>query len=368
MLIPLSNTPRDYAWGSTTLLAALEGRPAAQQPEAEVWFGDHPADPADLPGGRTLDAITGGGLPYLVKLLAAEAPLSIQAHPSKAQAEIGFAREASLPPDAADRSYRDANHKPELIVALSERFDALAGLRPLDQTRTLLAALPAAPGVEALRERVDREPLNDVIAWALMDASAAEIGDIAAAVHRASAPAFVQNLAALRRIASLHPGDPGLIVAMLMNHVVLSAGEALFLPAGVLHAYLSGLGLEVMAASDNVLRGGLTSKHIDVPELVEILDSSPGALPVQRPDAAATIVDFEVPVSDFTLRRVRLEEAPIDLSISGPTIVIATAGAITVSADTASLPIPVGTAAFVTADEPSLRLSGPGEAFLVQPG
>ena len=140
MLIPLANDPRDYAWGSTSLLADLEGREPADHPEAEVWFGDHPGDPSETPDGRTLDrwiADEGAAsgidqpLPYLLKLLAAASALSIQAQPSKAQAEAGFAREeaAGIPRDAAERTYRDDNHKPELIVALSETFRALAGLQ-----------------------------------------------------------------------------------------------------------------------------------------------------------------------------------------------------------------------------------------------
>src|SRR5690606_6590343 len=138
MLLTLTNEPRAYAWGSTTLLAELEGRTPTGRPEAEVWFGDHPAAPADGTGagaaGTTLDGVTGGSLPYLLKLLAAGAPLSIQVHPTLAQARAGWAREAGLGADDPSRNYRDDNHKPELIVALSERFEALSGLRPVART------------------------------------------------------------------------------------------------------------------------------------------------------------------------------------------------------------------------------------------
>lgn len=368
MLRALSNQPRAYAWGSSTLLADLQGRPAATRPEAEVWFGDHPADPADLAGGGTLDEVTGGRLPYLLKLLAAAAPLSIQAHPTREQAEAGFAREAHLASDDPARSYRDANHKPELIVALSERFEAMVGLRPLEETAALLETLPGTPGVLALRGRLTASgSLAEVIGWALTDAGAAEIAEIADAIASASAPAFAVNLAALARIAALHPGDGGLIVALLMNHLELRAGEAIFLPAGVPHAYLSGLGVEIMAASDNVLRGGLTSKHIDVPGLLEILDDSPARVPVQHPDAASAIAHYQAPVTDFALQRVRLDRSPVGVSLSGPAIVLATAGQVTVSTGGEGLEVPVGTAAFV-AEEASLSLSGSGEAFIAQPG
>ncbi len=370
MLIPISNTPRDYAWGSTTLLAALQGRVPSGAPEAEVWFGDHPGDPADIPGG-TLDEVTGGALPYLVKLLAAGAPLSIQAHPAKAQAEAGFAREAHLPVE--ERTYQDDNHKPELIVALSERFEALAGLRPLEQTRLLLGSLPRNDGMRVLRERLEGagDSPRAAIEWALAAASPAEIADIAEAVDagsRAERSGHAENLAALARIAQLHPGDGGLVVALLMNHVVLGRGEAIFLPAGVLHAYLSGLGVEVMAASDNVLRGGLTVKAVDVAELLAILDSAPAPVPIQHPDPDAAVAAYRVPVPDFALRRVRVEGQPLDIPISGSAIVIATRGEVAVTGDAETRDVPVGGAVFATADERMLRLSGSGEAFIAQPG
>ena len=130
MLLSLTNTPRDYAWGSTSLLAEMEGRSASGAPEAEVWFGDHPGDPADVVGAGTLDEVTGGSLPYLLKLLAAAQPLSIQVHPTIAQAQRGWEREQAKSGDDPTRNYRDANHKPELIVALSDTFQSLSG-RPV---------------------------------------------------------------------------------------------------------------------------------------------------------------------------------------------------------------------------------------------
>ncbi|MGO2521613.1 MAG: type I phosphomannose isomerase catalytic subunit, partial [Microbacterium sp.] len=154
MLLSLSNVPRDYAWGSSSLLAELEGRVPTGVPEAEVWFGDHPGDPADVDGGSTLDAVTGGTLPYLLKLLAAADPLSIQVHPTIEQARDGWARESALAADDPTRNYRDDNHKPELIVALSDRFEALSGLRPVADTQRLLAVLGESTGVVELRERL----------------------------------------------------------------------------------------------------------------------------------------------------------------------------------------------------------------------
>ncbi|HCJ50092.1 MAG TPA: mannose-6-phosphate isomerase, class I, partial [Microbacterium sp.] len=273
MLETLSNAPRDYSWGSVDLIPQLQGREPSGIPEAEIWFGDHPGSPARVAGDRTLAEVRSAAgkapLPYLLKILAASSSLSIQAHPSVAQAVAGFEREdaAGIPVDAPERTYRDRNHKPEIIVALSERFRALVGLRPLERTRELLGALGEARGVASLREALAgadaASALREVIAQVLEGGSADVVSDVSAAIVVADAPGFGEELDVLRAIVRDFPGDPGIVVALLMNLVVLHRGEAVFAPAGVLHAYQDGLGVELMAASDNVLRGGVTPKHID---------------------------------------------------------------------------------------------------------
>ena len=370
MLLSIANHPRDYAWGSTTLLAALEGRAPSASPEAEVWFGDHPGDPADVSTGGTLDAVTGGSLPYLLKLLAAADPLSIQVHPTREQAREGFARETGMDAEDPARNYRDANHKPELIVALSERFEALAGLRPVADTQRLLASLPDSDGVRALRERLaagdEATALRGTIGWLLSGDAAGEVGEIIAGLREAESAEFAEALSALRAIAERCPGDPGVVVAMLMNFVVLTPGEAIFLRAGLLHAYVSGLGVEIMAASDNVLRGGLTPKHIDVAELLAIVDTTPAAVPVQPHTGAVTT--YDVPVDDFALRRV-LVDGEYRAEVSGPAMVLVTSGDVTVSGSSGGgIDVQVGAAVFATADESQLVLRGAGEAFIAQPG
>ncbi len=371
MLLTLSNVPRDYAWGSSTLIAELEGREPSGAPEAEVWFGDHPGDPADVRGASTLDEVTGGTLPYLLKILAAAQPLSIQVHPTIAQAKAGWAREAGL--DAADprRNYRDDNHKPELIVALSERFEALGGLRPIDATLRLLDAFGESAGVAALRARLaaSGDALGDTIAWLLSGEAQAEVDDVIGALAAASSPEFDVTLRSLRRVAERNQADPGVVVALLMNHIVLERGEGIFLRAGLLHAYLEGLGVEIMAASDNVLRGGLTPKHIDVDELLAILDSTPGEVPVLRPDAGSWLAEYPVDIADFALRRVRLDGAARTVAITEPAMALVTAGDIVIAgADAVEHRIPVGAAAFATEGESQLTLTGTGEVFLAQPG
>ncbi|MDF2559678.1 MAG: hypothetical protein K0R99_1124 [Microbacterium sp.] len=375
MLLSLTNAPRDYAWGSDSLLAGLEGRTPTGSPEAEVWFGDHPGDPADVAGGGTLDQITGGTLPYLLKLLAAGSPLSIQVHPTIAQARAGWVRESALPADDPQRNYRDDNHKPELIVALSERFESLSGLRPVEDTLALLELLGDDDGVAQLRARLGGggDALREAIGWLLGGDAQSEVDQIIAAVlaasERADTGEWGETLSAIAGVAANYPGDPGVVVALLMNHVVLRRGEGLFLRAGLLHAYLSGLGVEIMAASDNVLRGGLTPKRIDVPELLAILDPTPGEVPVLRPADGDAVTVYPVPVPDFALSRIALTGDPVTVEIVGPTMVLATEGSITVTSSAGEgVQVPVGAVAFAGADEGTLTVSGHGEAFVAGPG
>ncbi|MGI6879158.1 mannose-6-phosphate isomerase, class I [Microbacterium sp. gxy059] len=377
MLVSLTNAPRDYAWGSRTLLASLEGREAALGPEAEVWFGDHPSDPADLRDGtgRTLDALLAergsGRLPYLLKLLAAAKPLSIQVHPTKSQAEEGFAREASLAPGLV-RNYADDNHKPEMIVALSDRFTAMCGLREIAATRRLLDAL--GPAAAPLAERIsDEESLAGAVRWLLSGEAQELVDGVVEALDTARSTEFAAELSNARSIAAVFPGDPGIVVALLMNLVVLRRGEALFLGAGQLHSYQEGLGVEIMAASDNVLRGGLTPKHIDVDELMRILDPHAGPVPVVLPRVfegeGGGFEEYPAAARDFQLLRARLDgTSEASFSPAGPAIVLAVDGAPTVTAGGVSVPLTAGGAAFVSEDEARVSVSGRGEVFVAQPG
>ncbi|CAH0148097.1 mannose-6-phosphate isomerase, class I [Microbacterium sp. Bi128] len=386
MLVEISNTPRDYAWGSATLLADLEGRTPSGAPEAEVWFGDHPGSPALVHDGsdRTLDAWLGdhsgeagvpARLPYLLKLLAAGAPLSIQVHPSQEQAVEGFAREeaAGVPVGAGHRNYKDDNHKPEVIVALSETFTALAGLRDLAATRRLVDALGDADGVRALRERLDAaDPsaaLRAAIGWVLGEADAAAIEQIVTAAASGQSEEFAAELRLTRTLASAYPADPGIVVALLMNLVELRRGEAIFVPAGVLHAYVAGLGVEIMAASDNVLRGGLTPKHIDVAELLALVDFRPAAPPLLAPRAAADGTELFAPgIRDFSLAHVAGAHVPADVVLRGVSIALSVAGrAVVTGASGTAIELAPGQAAVVTPDESPVTVTG-GEVFVAMPG
>lgn len=277
MFVRISNTPRDYAWGSQGRISEYLGLGKGGR-EAELWLGTHPGSPARAEDGRALgELLDNAGVahpPFLLKVLAAASPLSLQAHPTTEQAQAGFAHEneRKVPLDAPHRSYKDPNAKPEIIVAVS-RFEALSGLRPYDEA---IAAVRAVLGVDETVRPFSRRlegSLQSAIAWLLSDDPevAGVVQAITAAVDEiaASDPAAADTV---RRLAEHYPGDPGIAVSLLLNRVTLEPGEALFLPAGNIHAYLEGLGIELMGPSDNVLRAGLTSKHIDAGELLRVAD------------------------------------------------------------------------------------------------
>ncbi|MFT4050911.1 MAG: mannose-6-phosphate isomerase, class I [Microbacterium sp.] len=382
MLLPIANIPRAYSWGSLALIAELEGREPSGAPEAEIWYGDHPGGPSHVLGaaGQTLDAALAAAgeppLPFLLKLLAAGSSLSIQAHPTKAEAVEGFAREerAGIPRDAPERLYRDANHKPEIIVALSDQFCALVGLRPVPETLRLISALGGGPALAhlgaLLADPDEHKGLRAALAWALSEASAADVAELTAALESAAAgeAGFGPEVAVLRAAASDFPGDRGLFVALLMNLVILRRGEGLFAPAGVLHAYQSGLGVELMAASDNVLRGGLTPKHVDVPELLRVLDATPGPAPLVETHEVAGVVVYDVAIPDFSLARVELSGSDVPVELRGPAIALATAGDPVVTQGERRVALAPGQAVYVGGGAAGLVLTGVGQVFVAQPG
>ena len=311
MFVPITNAPRDYAWGSRRLLADYLGREPSGGPEAELWLGAHPGSPSTVTAGEheglelgaAIDAEDGRQPAMLLKVLAAAEPLSLQAHPDAVRARAGFEREeaAGIARDAPHRSYRDPFAKPEMIVAVTP-FEALSGFRPAADARRVfdaLADVDARFAPVAARVRA-----GDALAWLL--SGAAEVAPaVSAAVARADAIAAAMPVEAdtLRRVSDAHPGDPGILVALLLERLSLQPGEALFLPAGNLHAYLEGLGIELMGPSDNVLRGGLTPKHVDVAELLAVAATS------RTGDPRLPAVELEGalayrPPAPFELRRI----------------------------------------------------------------
>jgi mannose-6-phosphate isomerase len=376
VLVKITNNARDYAWGSTTLIPDYFGVPTTGRPMAEIWYGTHDGSPARVTETNdALLAVNGGKqLPFLLKILAADSPLSIQAHPNSAQAAEGYAREnaAGVGIQSADRNYKDDRHKPEMIVALTE-FEALCGFKSTKQIRDLLDSMLDPTDVsDGLRSLVNHWlelfDSEDGLRKLFVDIVNRR-GNLDGVNAELSAQA---NLSAQFELAArlniLYPGDPGVIVALLMNHVWLAPGEALFLPAGNIHAYLGGLGIEIMAASDNVLRGGLTPKHIDLDELERVLvfAETPVEL-VKTAELAKGLVEFKTPVEDFILYRAELSGGVVlaDLNIPGASIVLCTAGEIALSNSIEErVVLKRGEAAFLGSDAKKFSLAGSGTAFL----
>jgi len=372
---PLSNRVRTYTWGSHTVLPALLGELVPSvEPWAEIWMGAHPDDPSGLSDGRTLADVV-PGLPYLVKLLAAEQPLSIQAHPGLAHARTGFADEEArgVPHGAAERRYKDPNHKPELMVALTH-VEALCGFRAPSESLEFVGLL-GIPGLTELAAPLTG-PDPDV-AWrevfaALVDPAWSGLGNLVEAVAQqaharlgTSGPAADLAFGWVVRLAVAHPGDPGVLAPLFLQLVQLEPGEAVFLAAGVLHAYLCGAGVEVQASSDNVLRGALTNKYVDVVELMRVIDFGGGHDPAVRPRSVTPGVDsYDVPVGDFIVRRVRPTVDGLLVEAPGDRIVVCVDGAVEV-AGVSLLP---GRSAFVPAEISELLVSGAGTCFVAAPG
>jgi mannose-6-phosphate isomerase len=376
VLVKITNTARDYAWGSKTLIPDYFGTPASGREMAEIWYGTHDGSPARLveTSETLISALGGDQLPFLLKILAADSPLSIQAHPNSEQASEGFAREnaAGIGLQASDRNYKDDRHKPEMIVALSE-FEALCGFKTAKQIRNLLESMldptEVSDGLRGLvshwLELFDGEDGLRKLFADIANRRGNLDGVTAELTQQANLSAQFELAA---RLNILYPGDPGVILALLMNHVWLEPGEALFLPAGNIHAYLSGLGVEVMASSDNVLRGGLTPKHVDVAELERVLNFEGGpAELVKTRELSRGLVEFVAPVDDFILYRADLSGDVVlaDLNIPGASIVLCTAGEIAISNSIEErLVLQRGEAAYLGADAKKFSLAGSGTAFM----
>lgn len=363
MFVGIANTPRDYAWGSDGQISELLGLEASGRPEAELWLGAHPGSPSRVVGtDETLIDIVGGRLPFLLKVLAAGSPLSLQAHPTPAQAEEGFARENALgiPLDSSERNYKDPYPKPELIYAVSERFEALCGFRPAADIRAAFEGL----GVTALAERlVDDGSLRGVFEWLITRGEG--VDEVVAAVS-AAADTSTPELATVRLLAEAYPGDPGIVISLMLHRVTLARGEALYLRAGNIHAYLSGVGIELMASSDNVLRGGLTPKHIDVPELLSVLDFRPVAVPYLMPEHPSSGVEvFRPDVPDFVLAVIQDEGS---YALTGPAIALCTDGDLEIVGSGSAYNLSRGDAVYITPDEGALTFAGLGTVFLATTG
>ena len=390
----LRGTLIHYPWGTFDTIHELLGTEPDGRPVAEFWLGAHTLAPSSLAdatldqalaqrpellGARSVDEF-GPYLPYLMKVLSARHPLSLQAHPSRALAEEGFAAEeaAGVPLTAPQRVYKDDWPKPEILVALEE-FHALCGFRDPSITIALFEALEVGPSIERvigpLRSRGGEAGLQEVFLQLLaMKEQQVDIVDavLAAAVERRDEPGELGDFARTAlELDDVFPRDPGILAALLLNRVTLQPGQGLYTPAGVMHAHLRGTGVEVMASSDNVIRGGLTTKHIAVDELVRVVDFGWGEPEViDATETAPGVFDYPTHCHEFDVWRLELAaDAPLELpSPEGARIVLVTRGTVVLSDEERTLELSKGDSVFVPATNPAITASGDAQVFLAAPG
>ena len=380
-IFSLKNQIQNYAWGSREILGRMRGVPVpTEQPEAEVWVGAHPAAPsrATVDGAESpLNELivenpsrflrpdrTSDWFPFLFKILAIDAPLSIQVHPTPEQAIAGFEDEQArgIAIDAPYRNYKDRYSKPETVIALSP-MRVLTGVRPVEQLKTLAAAFGAA----WLAERAELSPkqlLTEIIRLPEETASAAvqHLVDTAPGLLGASNDVVADAAELVRIVDGKYPGDRGLLVAFVMNLVHLAPGESAFTPDGQVHAYVSGTAIELMNPSDNVMRAGLTAKHIDTEELIKVLGEEQDAPVIQRPNPEdGPLGTYAMWDERMSVTRVRVEEGkPLNYTFKGISAALSVAGKVTIQAKDGN-----GTDEFVLgATESVLHVGEPSEAVL----
>ncbi|MEB5835576.1 MULTISPECIES: mannose-6-phosphate isomerase [Pantoea] len=378
----LNNSLQNYAWGSKTALTELYGIENPQGlPMAELWMGAHPKSPSTVEVNgitrslrdvinddqvATLGAAVAqrfGELPFLFKVLCADQPLSIQVHPSKTAAEAGFAREnaAGIPLSAAERNYKDANHKPELVYALTP-FQAMNGFRELPEIVSLLEPVAGAhPQIAHFLENASEAALAKLFATLLSlkdESKTRALGVLKSALNAREGEPWQT----IKTIASDYPDDNGLFSPLLLNVITLQPGEAMFLFAETPHAYLKGVALEVMANSDNVLRAGLTPKFIDVPELLANLkfEAKPAATLLTQPQMQGDSLNFPIPVEDFAFAIHTLSATPLTLAQHSAALLFCIEGQAVIEKAGQQLVLQPGESCFVAASESPVSAAGTG--------
>lgn len=380
----LINSVQNYAWGSKTALTELYGIANPENlPMAELWMGAHPKSSSKITDDqgtvRSLrDVIDGdktallgrdvaerfGELPFLFKVLCAAQPLSIQVHPNKRASEIGFARENAegIAMDAPERNYKDPNHKPELVFALTP-FLAMNAFREFSEIVSLLQPVAGAhTAIAHFLEQPDAARLSALFA-SLLNMQGEEKARALAILRAAVADQQGEPWQTIRVISEFYPDDSGLFSPLLLNVVKLKPGEAMFLFAETPHAYLQGTALEVMANSDNVLRAGLTPKYIDITELVANVkfEAKPAAELLTQPVKHAGELDFPIPVDDFAFSLHDLSAEPAVLAQQSAAILFCLEGEATVRKDARTLTLQPGESAFISAAESPVQVSGTGK-------
>ncbi|MDE9539174.1 mannose-6-phosphate isomerase [Xenorhabdus bovienii] len=386
-MLKMTNQIQHYDWGSKTALTDIYGiKNPNNQPMAELWMGAHPKCSSQVTDPKTGETIALNALiaqepekylgekvveqfqrlPFLFKVLCAAQPLSIQVHPDKSSAETGFDREnaAGIPLNSPQRNYKDDNHKPELVYALTP-FKAMNAFRPLSDIAQLLGHVSAAhPDIQVFIQNPTESHLSFLFSQLLT--MQGEQKRLAIAVLKS----VLNNREGepwdtIRKVTAFYPDDNSLFTPLLLNIVELKPGQAMFLYARTPHAYLEGVALEVMANSDNVLRAGLTSKHIDVAELMANLDfvSKPAdtllTLPKQEKDA----LNYPVPVNDFYFSVYDVSEQPITLENDSASVLFCFEGQIIISSDEQQQQLRLfsGESVFLSAIEKNLTVHGNGK-------
>ena len=352
MISKITNEPISYPWGSTHLIPDLVGFAETDAPIAEMWFGTHTKSTAKLADGSPLSEKT--ELPFMVKFLSASYPLSIQAHPNRAQAVEGFKNENDLGLDLGDpqRVFKDENHKPELLIAVSP-FRALSGFRPVEDINNDLQQIAK-----------NDSRFDD---WASVKSLSAHFDYVFNHLSLELLEELANNSELIAYLADFYPKDRGLGIAFLLNEIFLAPGEAVYLPAGNLHAYLQGLGVEVMANSDNVVRGGLTTKHVDVEKLREL-----AVFQSLNPKLGPTVLqsgldEYQTGAEDFSVYRVEpaSNQLVADVELSGQAILVCVSGEVTVSNSREQREtVRKGEACYISNDARLVSFSGSGTAYL----
>ncbi len=391
-MLRIHGARQSYAWGTRDAIPTILQQPSDGEPFAEYWLGAHPLGDARIEGGghlsealiaqpdllgeATLQAFD-GRLPFLMKLLSAGSPLSLQAHPSRTQAEHGYAHESlkGIPLSSPDRSFKDDWPKPEAIIAL-EPFEGLVGFRDPIRTAELFEALGVekelASVIGPLRDRTTTPALQEVFLDVLSLGERRHLVDelLGAAMKHLDAPGDVGLFARTAVELDEHfPGDPSILAALLLNRFTLQTGEALTLGAGVMHAYLRGTGVEVMANSDNVLRGGLTKKHIDVDALLQVVRFEPTEVHTVLAEGADGVYCYPTTVEEFEVWLVQpVGTLGVDLPRSDSArICFVTSGSFTLRGDDAMMDLEQGQAVFAGADE-HVHVTGHGKMFVAASG
>lgn len=384
-LLRMENRVQKYAWGTSDFIAnLLQIDKANAEPWAELWLGSHPKASSTLTDlnisldkaidqsptqllGATCASVFAQKLPYLLKILSAKQPLSIQAHPNLEQAKLGFERENRENILLTDftRNYQDANHKPELICALTE-FHAMCGFRPAQEIVENIQQIEIELFLTNFTKFADKPNsgnLKELFSEILNSKMEKKQQILAMTVKNLHLLQDELSKNWITKMLEIYPNDIGAIIPLLLNTFVLNPGEAIFLKAGVLHAYLAGTGVEIMANSDNVLRGGLTSKNVDVAELVSILNWEMKRPEVQVSKPEEVVTTYQIPAPEFSLKKIHLVDK-LTIENSKPTILLVVNGSITVECENETQSLKQGESLFVTGEAREIKLSGKGLLFV----